>query len=77
MTCRSTRGKETLTNYEFVTYLMMLFSFGARMMKHSSTPCSTTMEKEADAPVGRRSKTSAAKVPSIGVCFADDDGRRL
>ena len=56
---------------------MMLFSFGARMMKHSSTPCSTTMEKEADAPVGRRSKTSAAKVPSIGVCFADDDGRRL
>ena len=56
---------------------MMLFSFGARIMKHSSTPCSTTMEKEADAPVGRRTKTSAAKVTSIGVCFADDVGRRL
>ena len=58
---------------------MMLFSFGARIMKHSSTPCSTTMEKEADAPVGRRTKTSAAKteVTSIGVCFAGDVGRRL
>lgn len=58
---------------------MMLFTFGARIMKHSSTPCSTTMEKEADAPVGRRTKTSAAKteVTSIGVCFADDVGRRL
>lgn len=60
-----------------MTNLMMLFSFGARIMKHSSTPCSTTMEKEADAPIGRRTKTSAAKVTSIGVCFADDVGRRL
>ena len=35
--------------------------------------------QEADAPVGRRSRTSAAKetLTSIGVCFADDVGRRL
>mmetsp|Transcript_12424 Transcript_12424/g.35557 ORF Transcript_12424/g.35557 Transcript_12424/m.35557 type:complete len:97 (-) Transcript_12424:30-320(-) len=49
----------------------MLFSFGALMTKHSSTPCSTTMEKEADTPVGRSNKGLKKRVAkmSIGESF--------
>jgi len=39
----------------------MLFSFGALMIKHSSTPCSTTMEKEADTPTSNWLQNTAAK----------------